>query len=254
MLINDVQAFLRTIPDDQRLRVGPFTAKINADDPDLPFNFAVPDDDADPTADEIDALIRAFRDRSRVPRLEYVPRAAPRVEAALLAAGFTPEGRFPLLVRPPSEDVDAPVGPGVGVGVGLVPASATDDLWAVARVTNAAFGAPPPAEHDLTRLRRVLAGDGLVAAARDTTSGEIIGAGMLLAPKSGVAEVAGIATAPSHRRRGVGGAVTAALTRAGARAGITTLFLTPADDRAASVYARVGYQKQGEALFISLRP
>ncbi|RFU43153.1 GNAT family N-acetyltransferase [Actinomadura logoneensis] len=103
-------------------------------------------------------------------------------------------------------------------------------------------------------MLRVLAGNGLVAAARDTATGEIVGAGQLLAPKGGVAEIAGIATAPSHRRRGIGGAVTALLTRAGARSGITTLFLTPANDQAASVYARVGYQKQGEALFISLRP
>ncbi|MEV5568861.1 GNAT family N-acetyltransferase [Spirillospora sp. NPDC052269] len=252
MLINDVQAFLRSIPDDRRLRIGPFTAKIDPDDPDWPFNFAVPDDDADPTEDEVKALVTAFRERSRVPRLEYIPRAAPKVEATLLAAGFTPEGRFPLLVRPPSEVVDAPVDPGVRTE--LVPASATDDLWAVARVTNAAFDAPPPAEHDIARMLRILSGNGLVAAARDAATGEIVGAGLLLAPKSGVAEVAGIATAPSHRRRGVGGAITALLTRAGARAGLTTLFLTPANDQAANVYARVGYQKQGEALFISLRP
>ncbi|WP_026413739.1 GNAT family N-acetyltransferase [Actinomadura oligospora] len=252
MLINDVQAFLRSVPDDQRLRIGPFTAKIDPDDSDWPFNYAVPDDDADPTTDEVEALVGAFLERSRIPRLEYIPRAAPKVEATMLAAGFTPEGRFPLLVCPPSEVVDAPVDPGVRTE--LVPASATDELWAVARVTNAAFDVPPPAEHDVTRMLRVLAEDGLIAAARDAATGEIIGAGQLLAPKGGVAEIAGIATAPSHRRRGIGGAITALLTRAGARAGITTLFLTPANDQAASVYARVGYQKQGEALFISLRP
>ncbi|MEV4253513.1 GNAT family N-acetyltransferase [Spirillospora sp. NPDC049652] len=252
MLIHDVQKFLRSVPADQRFRVGPFTAKIDPDDADWPFNFAVPDDDADPTADEIEALVAVFRERSRIPRLEYIPRAAPKVEASLLAAGFTPEGRYPLLVCPPSEVVDAPMDPGIRVEP--VPASATDDLWAVARVTNAAFDVPPPADHDLARLLRLLEGDGMVAAARDNASGEIVGAGLLLAPSDGVAEIAGIATAPSHRRRGIGGAITAALTRAGARAGLTTLFLTPANDQAASVYARVGYRKEGEALFISLHP
>ncbi|MCP2340016.1 GNAT family N-acetyltransferase [Actinomadura rupiterrae] len=250
MLINDVQAFLRTIPDDRRLRVGPFTAKIDPDDPDLPFNHAVPDDGADPTPDDVAALIAAFHARARVPRLEYVPRAAPKVEAALLAAGLTPEGRYPLLVCPPSDVLDVPLDPDIQVS--LVPASATDDLWSVARITNAAFDAPPPADHDLTRMLRLLAEDGLIAAARDTTTGAIVGAGQLLPPRAGVAEVAGIATAPTHRRRGIAGAVTAALTRAGAQAGITTLFLTPADDQAARVYARVGYHKQAEALFISL--
>ncbi|MFC4905994.1 GNAT family N-acetyltransferase [Actinomadura gamaensis] len=250
MLISDVQGFLRNIPDDHRLRVGPFTAKIDPDDPDLPFNHAVPDDGAVPTPADVAALVAAFRARSRVPRLEYIPRAAPEVEPVLLAAGFTPEGRYPLLVCPPSQVTDVPLDPSLRVD--LVPASATDDLWAVARVTNAAFDAPPPADHDLARMLRLLAEDGLIAAARDTATGEIVGAGQLLAPRAGVAEVAGIATAPTHRRRGIAGAVTALLTRAGAKAGITTLFLTPADDQAARVYARVGYRKEGEALFISL--
>jgi predicted GNAT family acetyltransferase len=118
---------------------------------------------------------------------------------------------------------------------------------------NEAFEIPETTEHDVARSRRLLDRGGLVAAAVDTATGEFVGAGEIGGPHEGVAEVAGIAVRPSHRRRGIGGAVTALLTRAGRDVGITLPYLTPADDAAARVYARIGYRKVGEALYISLR-
>ncbi|TMR97191.1 GNAT family N-acetyltransferase [Nonomuraea basaltis] len=249
MLDVGVHAYLRSVAGTRAHRAGPFVIRFDEHDDALPFNYAIPDDGVAPTADEVAMLVAAFRERARTPRLEYVPRAAPKVEAALLDAGFTPEGRYPLLVCPPGEVVDAPVD--TTVRVALV----TDDvdLWPVARVMNEAFEVPEATEHDVARLRRVLDGGGLVAAAADTTTGNVVGAGQIGRPHRGVAEVAGIAVRTSHRRRGIAGAVTALLTRAGAEAGITTPFLTPADDGAARVYARVGYRKVGEVLHISLR-
>ncbi|WP_433435598.1 GNAT family N-acetyltransferase [Nonomuraea sp. CA-141351] len=245
MLGAEVHAYLRSAAGDRVVRSGPFLMRFDEHVDALPFNYAIPDDDAAPTADEVAALIAAFRGRARTPRLEYVPQVAPKVEDALLEAGFTAEGRYPLLVCRPDEVVDAPV----DVRVALV----TDDasLWHVARVMNEAFEAPEATEHDVARLRRVLDGGGLVAAAVD--GDEVVGAGQLGRPHQGVAEVAGIAVQASHRRRGIAGAVTALLTHEGAAAGIMTPFLTPADDGAARVYARVGYRKVGEALHISLR-
>ncbi|MEV4010492.1 GNAT family N-acetyltransferase [Nonomuraea angiospora] len=245
MLGAHVHAYLRSMAGDRAVRCGPFTIKFDEHDDALPFNYAVPDDDTAPTADEVAALIEAFRARARTPRLEYVPQVSPKVEDALLTAGFSQEGRYPLLVCPPDEVVERPV----DVPVALVTEDA--DLWQVARVMNEAFDAPEPTEHDIARFRRVLDGGGLIAAAFD--DGEAVGAGQLGRPHEGVAEVAGIAVLPSHRRRGIAGAVTALLTREGAGAGVTTPFLTPADDGAARVYARVGYRKVGEALYISLR-
>lgn len=250
MLGADVHAYLRSMAGRTGThRVGPFVIRFDEHDDALPFNYAIPDDDVAPTADEVAALVAAFRARARTPRLEYVPQAAPKVEDALLAAGFTPEDRYPLLVCPPGEVVDAPAD--TAVRVALV----ADDpgLRQVAQVMNEAFEAPEATEHDVARLRRVLDAGGLVAAATDTTTGDVVGAGQIGGPHQGVAEVAGIAVRASHRRRGIAGAVTALLTRAGAEAGITTPFLTPADDGAARVYSRVGYRKVGEALHISLR-
>ncbi|RJL34657.1 GNAT family N-acetyltransferase [Bailinhaonella thermotolerans] len=117
---------------------------------------------------------------------------------------------------------------------------------------NAAFDAPEATEHDVARFRRLLDRGGLVAAAVETATGEVVGAGQIGAPCEGVAEVAGIAVRASHRRRGIAAALTAFLTRAGGGTGVSTAFLTPADDAAARVYARVGYRKTGEALHISL--
>ncbi|KAB8196726.1 GNAT family N-acetyltransferase [Nonomuraea phyllanthi] len=245
----DVHAYLRSAAGDRAVRSGPFVVRFDEHDDALPFNYAIPDDHAAPTSGEVAALIAAFRGRARTPRLEYVPQAAPEVEDALLAAGFTVEGRYPLLVCSPDEAVDAPMDVRLDVRVGLV----TDDdaLLKVARVMNEAFEAPEATAHDVARLRRVLDGGGLVAAAT-TDAGEVVGGGQLGRPHQGVAEVAGIAVRASHRRRGIAGAVTALLTRSGASAGIATAFLTPADDGAARVYARVGYHRAGEALHVSL--
>ncbi|MGR6924277.1 GNAT family N-acetyltransferase [[Actinomadura] parvosata] len=249
MLDAAVHAYLRSAAGPRAHRAGPFVIRFDEHDDALPFNYAIPDDDAAPTPDEVADLVAAFRERSRMPRLEYVPQAAPKVEEALLAAGFTPEDRFPLLVCPPDEVLDAPAH--AAVQVRLV----TDDagLWQVARVMNAAFQAPEATAHDVARLRRILDRGGLVAAAADAATGDVVGAGQLGGPHEGVAEVAGIAVLASHRRRGIAGAVTALLTRAGADAGVMTAFLTPADDGAARVYQRVGYRRVGEALHISLR-
>ncbi|NJP97263.1 GNAT family N-acetyltransferase [Nonomuraea sp. FMUSA5-5] len=241
-----VHAYLRAAAGPGAVRSGPFLIRFDAHDDARPFNYAVPDDGASPTPGDVAALVAAFRERARVPRLEYVPQTSPEVEAALLAAGFVPEGRYPLLVCPPAEVVDVPVPPDVRVRL------VSDDpgLWAVARVMNEAFGAPEATEHDVARLRNVLDGGGLVAAA--SVSGQVVGGGQLGRPHEGVAEVAGIAVAPAYRRRGIAGAVTALLTREGAGAGVGTPFLTPADDAAARVYARTGYRRVGEALHISL--
>ncbi|RSN02532.1 GNAT family N-acetyltransferase [Nonomuraea sp. WAC 01424] len=253
MLGARVHAYLRAAAGPRGHRAGPFLIRFDEHDDALPFNYAVPDDDLAPTPEDVAALVTAFRERGRTPRLEYVPQVAPKVEDALLAAGFAAEGRYPLLVCPagPPAGPPADVPADAGVRVALV----TDEpgLWQVARVMNEAFDAPEATVHDVARLRGVLDRGGLVAAAHDAATGEVVGAGQLGGPQDGVAEVAGIAVRVTHRRRGVGGAVTALLTRAGAGAGITMPFLTPADDAAGRVYARVGYHKAGEVLHISAR-
>ena len=106
-----VQAFLRA---RARVRSGPFAILISPSDAGLYANYAVPDDDAQPTAADIAALEQAFQIRGRTARLECAPGAAVAVEAALIAAGFSIELRPPLMICnagavrpvPPLEDFD----------------------------------------------------------------------------------------------------------------------------------------------------
>ncbi|MBY8851713.1 hypothetical protein K7G98_26745 [Saccharothrix sp. MB29] len=69
------------------------------------MDYAVPDDGAVPTPADVSALVAAFRERSRTPRLDYV-RPAPDLDAALAAAGFAVDRAVPLLV--PVEPVVPP--------------------------------------------------------------------------------------------------------------------------------------------------
>lgn len=95
----DVQSHARTLaqrsPD--HLRIGPFTVRHNPDWQLKYANYAIPDQGAEPTAADVQALIAAFRERDRMPRLEFLPGGAPAVEPVLLAAGFTVENRAPIL-------------------------------------------------------------------------------------------------------------------------------------------------------------
>src|SRR5258708_1158735 len=70
-------------PDHER--IGPFLATFNEGDDNAYLNYAIPDDDAEPDASAVATLVAAFELRKRKPRLEYVPAAAPKVEAALIA-------------------------------------------------------------------------------------------------------------------------------------------------------------------------
>ncbi|MGI5284990.1 hypothetical protein ACQEVF_16845 [Nonomuraea polychroma] len=72
MLEADVHAYLRSMAGPTASRVGSFTVRFDEHDDALPFNYAIPDDDSAPTADEVAELVAAFRERDRTPRLEYV--------------------------------------------------------------------------------------------------------------------------------------------------------------------------------------
>ena len=79
-------------------RIGPFLASFSRTSTNPFLNYAIPDDSADPTAAEVQHLIAAYAARGLRPRLEYLPGCAPRVEAALAAAGFVAEGRPALML------------------------------------------------------------------------------------------------------------------------------------------------------------
>lgn len=242
-------AYLRAAAGDRVIRTGPFTVRIDPHDAGLFFNYAIPDDGAEPTGDHVQQLVEMFTRRSRTPRLEYFPAAAPRVEDALLASGFTAERRLPILTCDPAE-APAPriVGP-----VEVVLAETDEQLRKVAEAQGEAYEQPVTSEHDVARLRRVLDRGGLVALAWDTVTGQGVGGGQIGPPYRGVSELAAIGVRVAYRRRGIASALAAVLTRACPSAGITTPFLMPENDDTERIYQRAGYRRASEILHISLR-
>jgi hypothetical protein len=57
---SDVHAYLRALAGDRAPRVGPFVLLLDTNDAGPYRNYAVPDDGAEPTPADIDALIAAF--------------------------------------------------------------------------------------------------------------------------------------------------------------------------------------------------
>ena len=244
-----IQSYLRTAASRGRdtERVGPFLATFDPDT-DHPFlNYAMPDDGAAPSHREVAALVDAYERRRRKPRLEYLPRVAPAVEAALVVAGFAVEDRPPLMTCAAARAPELPAPHGIEL---VLPLSDPDFLAAVT-AQREAFGGSPPGGREAARLRATVAAGGIAVLARDARTGEPAGAGVCSPPGDGVTELAGIGVRHAFRRRGIAGAITARLAREAFAVGVTTAFLTPGDDGAGRVYGRAGFVTTGEMLHIS---
>ena len=239
-----IQNYLRaTITrSENHLRIGPFLAGFDAGDYNLYRNYAVPDEVARPGTVDVEALIAAFEERSRRPRLEYIADTAPEVEQALLAAGFAVEKRYPILVCTPGLLRDASA-----TGIEVTLALNDQDIVDAADVGAEAYDDevyPDP-------LRRLVAQGGVLAIARDPDSGLAVGAGMATPVHEGVSEVAGIGVRVAYRRRGIAGAMTSCLAREAFARGIDLAWLTPGSDDAERIYARAGFVRASEQLHIS---
>lgn len=98
--MNDqIQSYLRFAASQHRetKQIGSFLATFDRHSANPFLNYAIPDNDATPSSTDVIALIAAYNRRKRQPRLEYITELAPAVEEALIAAGFTVEGRLPLM-------------------------------------------------------------------------------------------------------------------------------------------------------------
>jgi ribosomal protein S18 acetylase RimI-like enzyme len=224
---------------------GPFDVFLHETHEHPFLNYAIPHDDAEPTADDVATLIAAMHEAHRVPRLEFLPGAAPAAEAALLAGGFAVEGRYPVMVC--ERDAFTAPAPPEGVTLSAVDATSTRaDVAGLVGAQHAAFGEPFTEEDvdgfaDAThRMIAVLARAGGVPA----------GGGVCLRIHDATTELAGIGVVAAYRRRGIAAALTAELVRRAFAAGATTAFLTPGAPETARVYARVGFAPTVEMLHL----
>ncbi|MGW3992983.1 GNAT family N-acetyltransferase [Amycolatopsis sp. NPDC004772] len=244
-----IQAYVRaTAPRGRETeQVGPFLATYSPGTPHPMLNYAIPDDGAQPTAAEIDALTAAYRRRDLLPRLEYFTDVAPDLEKLLVGAGYELERRVPLMTCAPAERVDQPAPAGIRL---RVPES-DEDFRRMRAAQNTAFGEPAEIGDDEVEQLKT----GLGAGVRHLLAeddGVVVGGGLALEIVDGTTEIAGIAVLEPYRGRGIAAALTAHLTREVHEAGAHTAFLTPGDLGIGNVYARVGYQPAGECVHLSL--
>ena len=245
----DVQHHARTLAlrVPAHVRVGPFVCRFNPSWSSPFANYAIPDDHAEPTQDDIKALIAAFRQQDRKPRLEYLPACAPAVEKALLTAGFKVEDRPPVMAcQPQNLAVPDPV-----PGLEFREPRGDDDLDDLAFIQHRAFGEPGIPEPGVgAAARRTYENGGIVVLA--TFRGEPAAGGSCSAPVDGMTELGGIAVDDRFRRRGIGAALSAHLTALAHARGYRLVWLEPANDAVARIYAGIGYRPVGEKLNISL--
>lgn len=226
-------------------RIGPFLASFSRTSTNPFLNYAIPDDGADPRADDVRALIEAYASRGLQPRLEYLPSCAPRVEAALAAAGFVAEGRPALMIAGPAREVVPPD------GIELLHPAANDELRGLRLVQHEAYDDPDPVDDGtVERLRANLRHGAGAILARQIADREPVGAGEFTQPIDGVSEITSIAVRVRWRRRGIAAAVTARLLGDARIAGVEAPFLM-ANEVEARVYARVGFERISEVLHIS---
>jgi ribosomal protein S18 acetylase RimI-like enzyme len=233
-------------------RVGPFLASFDPYSDNPWRNYAAPDSGARPTHTDVEALITLFEQHHRIPRLEYVPADAPHVEDTLTAAGFTVEGRPPVMVS----TVDTPLSPHDPSGIALTVATGDDLLYAAATVQHEAYQQEPePAgPHDVDRLRAAVARGGLVVVAHDTASGVAVGSGLVdrISPHSGTGELAAVGVLAPYRRRGIASAMSAFLARTAHAHGMALVWLEAAPEEEPA-YRRTGFPVAGRKLWMSRR-
>jgi ribosomal protein S18 acetylase RimI-like enzyme len=245
-----IQAYLRAVAPLGRdsEQIGPFLATFTPTTNNPYLNYAIPADDATPTHDEVVALVDAYHRRQRRPRLEYVTEAAPAVENALLADGFTIEGRLPVMITDSSTLTE----PRIRADIELVSPESDDELYAMAVVQAEAYEATnKPTRADVQRQRAALAAGALAVIARDRRSGVVVGAGSSSPIRDGLTEVAAIGVAVTHRRQGIGAALAARLASVAISQGATTPWLMAAHDAERRIYERAGFRTISDILHIS---
>jgi ribosomal protein S18 acetylase RimI-like enzyme len=214
------------------------------------LNYATPLPGAEPTERDVSALIRVFRERGLLPRLEFAPQAAPAVEAVLRAAGFADEAVHEYLVcTPRTLSLPQPS------DVTRVQTPQTDEEFAAldAALAEAFGGVFPPSAQGAARLRRTQESGGAVRFVRDPEGG-IAGGASCSPVAEGTAELSGVGTRPACRGRGIAAAVTAALTEAMFSQGAGSVWLEYSGEGSRRVYERVGYRPRGTRLYVALHP
>jgi len=245
----NIQQYLREVTARERdtERIGPFLATFSRSSTNLFLNYAIPDDDAEPSARDVQQLIRAYEGRGLRPRLEYITTCAPQAEAPLVAGGFVAEGRLALMTCRSGEQRELPVPPGIE----LVGPQTDGELLDLRTVEHQAYGDPePPHRGDVEGVAANLRAGGMAVLARVMETREPVGAGEYTPPLQGFSELTSVAVLAPFRRRGIAAAMTAWLLRTAVEAGVVVPFLM-AEEAEERIYRRAGFRTTARVLHIS---
>ncbi len=245
----NIQQYLRAVTARGRdiERIGPFQATFSRSSTNPFLNYAIPDIDAEPSAHEVEQLIRAYQGRGLHPRLEYITTCAPRVEAPLVAAGFVTAGRLALMTCRSGDERELPVPPGIE----LVRPHGDEELFDLRTVQHEAYGDPePPNRGDVEGVAANLSAGGMAVLARVPETREPVGAGEYTPALQGFSELTSVAVRSRFRRQGIAAAMTAWLLRVAFDAGVVVPFLM-AEEAEERIYTRAGFRTTTRILHIS---
>ena len=246
-MLSVIQRSLRASIEGRAERLGPFIVRFD-EHSDNPFlNYAIPDEDAVPSSQDVDSLIAAFVGRRRRPRLEYLT-PSPGVDQALEAAGFVTDLELAVMTATPAAFLKPPAVPGLELE--HIGPYDNDELWAVVTVQNAAFcETAAVSQHHVDDRRATLQGGGGMVLARYL--GTAVGAGVFTPPKYNLAEIAGIGVLAAYRRRHIASAMVGALTEAVFATGATPYLQTETINEK-RLYGCLGYMTVGHLTATSL--
>ncbi|WP_433385184.1 GNAT family N-acetyltransferase [Actinoplanes sp. CA-142083] len=227
---------------------GPFVLGIDPGTDNPGINYATPVPGAPISAADVAAMVTAFQEQNRKPRLEYVVSTAPDLETLLLEAGFTVEERHEYLICTPETLTIPPTPEGFTL---RVPTTDEDRAAMIAAQHLGFAGVAEASPDEVTRMSRLQSRGGIAVMAVDTATGQCAGGGQAVPPSNGTSEVAGIAVPVAYRRRGLAAAFTADITARLFAADTEIAWLEASGPDSWRIYEKVGYRPTGKRLYIS---
>lgn len=249
--ITRVQEYLRASAGQRYATVAipPFALYFDPADSAIYFNYAIPVAPVNGCLDQSLAdLRRAFVERGRRPRFEFIAEYVPGLAVALQAHGFVEDARLQLMICSPESLVSAPDVPDLSY-TELSPDSPEQDLRDYALTVSQGFNPAQtelPTDDEIERTRQNLR---TIRSFLGRVGQEPAGAASYTRALDGVTEIVGIATRQQFRRRGIAGALTVRVVQSAFAEGVTLACLTAADERAGRVYERIGFRPQATMLF-----